>query len=235
MDCPSHPVHPAGLAFEGWGLRPEINFRLGSEGLSGLETLLGYRPHQSELQFPYLEDGSSGRLLPFLIPALVRLAAGSMVTWVGVQGSWQARKGSVMVEMQAGRRRRPPRPPPPGAPDGEGVGACRLKPYRLQGVGGRRLLSACGSPIQALVFSVQGAVAEGGGRGAGGLDPTAAACLCPWPWIVPGQKLRGSQWGLVDAWAGCWATPTWGPLEGCPPQGPGPRAHRLESGKLLFS
>lgn len=154
--------------------------------LSGLETLLGIVLTSLSSSFFIWKMGAVVASSPSPIAALVRLAAGRTMTWVGAQGSLQTRKGSMMVETQAGRRRRPPRPPPPWAPDGECVGACKLKPHRLQTVGGHRLLSACRSPIQALVFSVQGAVAEGRGRGATGAGshssrlPLSLALDCPW-------------------------------------------------------
>lgn len=73
-----------------------------------------------------------------------------------------------------------------------------MKPRCLQNVVGTALLPVSGSPIQALVFSMQGAEGEGRGR----RTMEAGSRLCPWPRIVPGQKLRGPQWGLVDAWPG---------------------------------
>lgn len=154
--------------------------------LSGLETLLGYRAHQSELQFLHLEDGSSGRLLPFPHRCLGQACCRQDDDLGRSPRQFADQERLYDGGNAAGRQRRPPRPPPPWAPDGECVGACKLEPHRLQRVGGHRLLSACGSPIQALVFSVQGAVAEGRGRGAMGAGshssrlPLSLALDCPW-------------------------------------------------------
>lgn len=121
-----HPMGPSGLGFEGWHLRPEITFWLESDVFRGLEPCFGVSSHSSELPFPYLEDGSSGPR-PSLSPALTlgRLARRDSVTpQVRVQGSYGTRKGSVMVEMQAGRGRVPPwGPPAPWVPDGKCIRA----------------------------------------------------------------------------------------------------------------
>lgn len=124
------------------------------------------------------------------------------------------------------------RPPPTWDPDDQGMGT--LKGTTLSSESGQTCLLV-GPSFRLLGFNARKGARQGRGRPATETGSCSSLLLCPWPWIVPGQKLRGPQWGLGDAWRGCYATPTQGPFEGCPLAGPGPKAPRPESGKLLLN
>lgn len=110
---------------------------------------------------------------------------------------------SVMVEVQASAGRGLLRPPRPWVPDGKCIWARKVKPRCLQKVGGHRLPGCYWVPHSPLAFSIQ----ETGGRGEEEGQQRLLLLRPPafvfGPGIVPGQKPRGPQGGLVDAWPGC--------------------------------
>lgn len=74
-----------------------------------------------------------------------------------------------------------------------------------------------------LGFNARKGARQGRGRPATETGSCSSLLLCPWPWIVPGQKLRGPQWGLGMLGGVAMQRPPRGLLKGVPCRAQGPK------------
>lgn len=91
-----------------------------------------------------------------------------------------------------------------------------------------------GPPFAACIFNARNR-GEGRGRGAAEAAPALASCLCLWPWDCPWTKAEGPPGGPGGCLAGLLGNAHPGAFQGCPLQGPVPRAPRPQSGKALLN